>query len=440
MLQERNNQYAQILSKMIRHETISVLGEKNPSKFEAFHQLLKELFPKLFEVVAAESYEGSLLLRWQGKDAEKQPILLMSHHDVVEAAGPWSHEPFSGEISDGKLWGRGTLDTKGSLWAMLQAGEELAAEGFVPECDIYYESACTEETSGEGADMISRELEARGIKFRMTLDEGGMIMYDPIGGADGTFAMIGVGEKGCADLKFIAKSGGGHAATPGKDTPLVRLGKFMAEAEKGKCFTAKMSPVTLEMLRRVGKVTKGPLGFLFRNAVIFKPLLCKLMPAVSGAAGAMLKTTLAFTMAKGSEGTNVLPQEAYVIGNMRFSHHQGQKNSFDKIIRLAKKYDIDVEIPDAGFESPLSDYRSKGFKLIEEATAEVFPGVIPVPYVMTGASDSRYFGRVSDCCLRFAPFLIDEQQLDSIHGIDENVDISTLAGAVDFYKYIIRRA
>lgn len=440
MKEERNIRYAEILGKMIQCETISVLGEKNQEKFERFHNLIKELFPNLFKVVEVENFEGSLLLRWPGKNKEKEPILLMSHMDVVEATGQWTHEPFSGEVADGKLWGRGTVDTKGSLWAMLQAGEELAKEGFCPDCDIYYESACTEETSGEGADMITQELERRGIRLRMTLDEGGMIMYDPIGGADGTFAMIGVGEKGCADLKFIAKSKGGHASTPGKDTPLVRLGKFMAQVEKGGCFKVEMSPVIEEMLKRMGTKTKGPLGFLFRNAGLFKPLLCKVMPSASATAGAMLKTTLAFTMAKGSEGTNVLPEEAYVIGNMRFSHHQGQKDSFDKVIQIAKKYDIEVEIPDPGFESPLCDYRSEGFKLVEEAIGEVFPGVIPSPYVMTGASDSRYFGRVCDCSLRFAPFLIDDQQLASIHGLDENINVDTLSGAVDFYKYIIRRA
>ena len=171
-----------------------------------------------------------------------------------------------------------------------------------------------------------------------------------------------------------------------------------------------------------------------------QPLLCKVMPSVSATAGAMLKTTLAFTMAEGSEGTNVLPQEAWVIGNMRFSHHQGQQDSFDKIRQLAAKFDIEMEIPDPGFESHLTDYRSEGFKLCEEAVKEVFPGVIPSPYIMTGASDSRYFSRVSDCCLRFAPFLIDDQQLDSIHGIDENINVDTLAGAVDFFKCVIRKA
>lgn len=439
MQENRNMEYAKLLSKLIQCETISVMDIKQPDKYRKFHALLKEMFPNFFAAVQVEDFDGSLLIRWPGKNPQKEPILLMSHHDVVEATGEWTHEPFSGEIADGKLWGRGTVDTKGNLWAMLQAAEEMIKEGFIPDCDIYFESACNEETTGEGADAITKELMKRGIRFRMTLDEGGMIMYDPIGGADGTFAMIGVGEKGCADLKFVAKSKGGHASTPVKDTPLVRLGKFMAEADKAKCFDVQMNPVIEEMFKRMGTATKGALGFLFRNVSFFKPLLCKVMPSVSATAGAMLKTTLAFTMAEGSEGTNVLPQEAWVIGNMRFSHHQGQQDSFDKIRQLAAKYDIEMEIPDPGFESHLTDYMSEGFKLCEEAVKEVFPGVIPSPYIMTGASDSRYFSRVSDCCLRFAPFLIDDQQLDSIHGIDENINVDALTGAVDFFKSIIRR-
>ncbi len=433
----RNMIYAERLAELIRAETISVYGVKNEAKFEAFHKKIFEMFPNLFAAAETENFDGSLLIRWRGKSAE-QPIMLMSHHDVVEASGEWTHDAFSGEISDGKLWGRGTLDTKGSLFAILQAADELIAEGYVPERDIYIESACTEEVEGTGADEISKTLEKRGIRFFMTLDEGGMMMYDPIGGADGTFAMIGVGEKGCADLKFCARSAGGHASTPGKNTPLVRLGKFMAAAEKAKIFDVEMSPVVQEMLERLAPYMKGALKPLLKNAGKLKKLLCAAMPSVSATAGAMLKTTLAFTMAGGSDGTNVLPQEAYVVGNMRFSHHQGGEDSIRKISELAKKFDIDTEILDPGFESPISDYNSDAFKLVEKAVGEIFPEVVPLPYIMTGASDSRYFSRVCDNCIRFAPFTIDEQQLESIHGIDENVDIDTLAPAVDFYKYIIK--
>lgn len=435
----RASRYAQTLAELIRCETVSVIGQTGGEKFGRFHQLLKETFPHLFAAAQLEEFDGSLLLRWPGQTRD-MPILLMSHHDVVEATGPWSHPPFAGEIDGGRLWGRGTLDTKGSLWAMLQAADELAAEGFVPRCDVWFESACTEETDGSGADRISQELQKRGVRFKMTLDEGGMIMADPLGSGGGTFAMIGVGEKGCADLKFVARSTGGHASTPGKNTPLVRLGKFMAAAESGSCFKSELSPVVEEMLRRMAPSTSGPTGKLMANAGKFRGLLCAAIPKLSATAGAMLKTTLAFTMAQGSQGRNVLPQEAWVIGNMRYSHHQGREDSIAKIQALAKKYDIETQVLDGGTPSHVTDYRSPGFRLVEEAVGQVFPGVVPAPYIMTGASDSRYFSRVSDCCIRFAPFRIDQQQLSSIHGVDENVNIDTLPGAVDFYRYVIRRA
>ena len=437
-MNERAQVYAETLAKLVRCETISSFENSDLTKFRAFHQLLRETFPRIFSVCEVEDFDGSLLMRWHGKDSAKEPVLLMNHHDVVEATGTWEHEPFSGDIADGKVWGRGTLDTKGGLWGMLQAAEELVADGFVPERDVYFESACTEETTGAGADLISKTLQERGIRFYMVLDEGGMILYDPIGGADGTFAMIGVGEKGCADLKFIARSNGGHASMPGKDTPLVRLGKFMAAAEKADIFEAKISDTVREMFVRMAPTMKGALKTVLGHVDLFDLPIRKLVPSFSNAAGAMLKTTLAFTMAQGSDGTNVLPQEAWVIGNMRFSHHQGGKASIEAITKLAKKYDIEVEVLDPGFESPLTDFNGAPFKLVERAVKAAFPDVLTSPYVMTGASDARYFSRVSDHCIRFVPFRISDAQLDSIHGLNECVDISTLAPAVDFYKYIIK--
>ena len=92
---------------------------------------------------------------------------------------------------------------------------------------------------------------------------------------------------------------------------------------------------------------------------------------------------------------------------------------------------------DGGLDSPLTDHKGEPFALIERAVATVFPGVRTSPYLMTGASDCRFMSRISDHCLRFAPFLIDSAQMDSIHGIDENLDLSALAPAVDFYRYII---
>ncbi|MCR5006544.1 MAG: M20/M25/M40 family metallo-hydrolase, partial [Clostridiales bacterium] len=141
---------------------------------------------------------------------------------------------------------------------------------------------------------------------------------------------------------------------------------------------------------------------------------------------------------QGSEGTNVLPQSAWINGNMRYSHHQGQEGSFKAVEKLAKKYDIEMEILDPGTPSRITDFNGTAFKLTERAVQAIFPDVKVSPYLMTGASDSRFFDEVSDQCIRFLPFKIDGQQMGSIHGTDENVDLNTLAPAVDWYRYMIK--
>ena len=436
-MQERSERYAKTLSKLIQAETVSSDKKMGKKKFYAFQEVLRETFPLLFSVAEFEDFDGSFVLKVKGSKGDKWPILLMNHQDVVEAKGGWKYPPFSGTIAEGKVWGRGTLDTKGGLFAMMQAAEELLQEGLRPNRDVYFVSTCTEEVGGEGGEEISKVFKERGLRFELVLDEGGMIVQEPIAGAKGEFAMIGVGEKGYVDIKFIAKSAGGHASTPPKNSPLARLGKFMAAVEKKNLFETKMSPTVCEIFKRISVSMKGGMRLVLGNAKALKPVLVKVLPSISNAAGAMLKTTLAFTMASGSEGTNVLPQEAWVVGNMRFSHHQGREASLRAITEFAKKFGVETEVLEAGFESPLSSYKSEQFAWVERAIKAVYPSVYTTPYVMTGASDCRFMSRVSDNCLRFTPFVIDDKQLESIHGINENVDISTLAPAVDFYKYIL---
>ena len=435
-MDKRTEQYANELSKLIQIETISDNEHTDGEKFAHFRRELKEMFPNIFSACSYEEFNGGFLMRWKGSGNEN-PILLMNHHDVVAAEGQWRYAPFSGTIAEGKVWGRGCLDTKGGLWAMLRAADELAAEGYVPSRDIYFESASTEETDGVGAQTIAKALAKRNVHFETVIDEGGMMMYDPIGGADGTFAMIGMAEKGCADIKFIARSKGGHASTPGKNTPLVRLGKFMAAADRSNIFKVKIPDTIAEMFRRIAPAMGGALGVVCGHPKLFAPLIKTVVPKFSATAGAMMRTTIAFTMAGGSDGLNVLPQEAWVTGNMRFSHHQGGEASIAAICKLAAKYDIKAEIIDPGFSSGVTSFDSKAFRRVENAVKDIFPDVVSLPYIMTGASDSRFFDEISSGVVRFVPFLIDDQQLASIHGLNENVDLSCLAPAVDFYKHII---
>ena len=437
---ERAVNYGKTLSKMVQKETVSSRFDPDRTKFYEFHNLLEELFPVFHENCEKHVFDGSLLFKWSG-NGKNAPILLMSHHDVVEANGTWEHEPFSGDIDEkGRVWGRGTVDTKASLFCILTAVEELMKDGFVPGCDVYIASSCTEEWSGNGAPQTAAYLKEQGVELALLLDEGGMIVEEPVDGVKGIYGMVGVVEKGYGDVKFIAKSKGGHASAPGKNTPLVRLGKFMVEIEKNNPFEVQFTETVEEMFSRMAPNMDFGMKVIFANMGLFKPLLKKLLPDISSAAGAMIKTTLAFTMAKGADGLNVLPQEAYVTGNMRFIQHQDDQASIEVVRKIAKKYDIEVEVIYAESPAPIVDYKSNAFKMLEEVAAEVYPGVGICPYTMTGGTDAKYYSEVSKNSLRFAPLYIDQQQYASIHGLNESIYQGALPGGVDFYKGVIKKS
>ena len=439
-MKDRQQKYISALQQMIRIETVSdPQNASDPENFKKFHELMWELFPHIRDACGMKEFNGSLLLRWKGTDEKLAPVLFMNHHDVVPARPEgWKYPPFSGEVAEGKIWGRGTLDDKSGLWAMLQAADELASEGFVPKRDIYFETACNEETFGQGADEISTWLEDNGIRPEMVFDEGGDIVHEPIGGADGNIAMIGIGEKSVVNLRFTARSEGGHASTPGRDTPIVRLGKFMAYVEDHSVFNVRMSPATAEMLKRIAPFM-GTAGKILDKADRLRWPLSRLMPLLGPAAGALVSTTIAFTITGGGEAPNAIPREAWVVGDMRCSHHQGKAGSIAAITKIAKKFDLDVEIIEEGVESRLTDYRGKAFRLVEEAVRATIPNVDTcAPYIMTGGSDSRYFDKVCDQCIRFLPFLISNEQMDTIHGVNECLDIATLVPAVDYYRYMLQ--
>lgn len=433
---KRTDEYVKKLSEMVQYETISKRGEVNTEKFLGFHKVLEKLFPTVHEKLEKTEIDGNLLFKWKGKSSDK-PILIMSHQDVVEATGEWKYPPFSGEVAEGKVWGRGTSDTKCTVMAFLQAAEELLKEGYTPDCDVYIASSCTEEIGGDGAPKIVDYLDKQGVRLFLVCDEGGGIIQDPMAGIKGNFAMVGVFEKGYGDVKFIARSTGGHASAPPKNTPIARLSKFVAAVDKKTPFNVEFMPEVEAMFSKLAPYAGFGLRLIFGNLWLFKPLMKKLLPMISAQAGAMLSTTIAFTMSEGSNGYNVIPQEASICANMRFIPHQGTDSSLEVITNLAKKYNIETEVVYRGYPSPSVDINGEAFKMVESAINECFPGVGCSPYVVTGATDARFYSKICDSCVRFAPVVYGPEQMKGMHGLNENIECNTLAGAVDFYKKII---
>ncbi len=435
---ERTDLYSRKLSRMIQCETVSHRGQPEVEKFRGFHKVLEELFPTVFAACEKVDIDGNLLLKWPGKSSEN-PILLMSHMDVVPAEGQWTHEPFSGDIADGLVWGRGAGDTKCSVMAFYQAVEELLAQGYVPSCDVYLASSCTEEIGGDGAPKLAAWLKEHGIHLAMLCDEGGGIINDPIPGVPGNFAMIGVFEKGYGDVKFVARSSGGHASAPGKNTPIPRLAGFISQVEKHNPFRVEFSQQVEAMFTRLAPYASSfGLRLVMSNLWLFKPVLKKVMPAISAQAAAMLQTTIAFTMQQGSDGYNVLPQEASICANLRFIPHQGTDESLAILEELAKKHGLEMEVLYRGYPSPAVDINGAPFKLTERTIHEIFPGIGVSPYVVTGGTDARFYKDVCDHCIRFSPMVYGPKQMAGMHGLDETIACNALQGAVDYYKAIIR--
>jgi len=437
---ERSLAYGHTLSNMIQYETESHRDNPEVEKFRGFHKVLEKEFPTVFEKLEKIEIDGNIMMKWKGEDSSLDPIILISHIDVVPAEGEWTYPPYSGHITDDyRIYGRGSGDIKSGVFSFYQAAEELLKEGYTPKCDVYLGSSCTEEIGGDGAPKMVNWFKERGIHLFMLSDEGGGLVKDPIGGINGTFAAIGIFEKGYGDLKFIAKSSGGHSSTPPKNTPIARLAEFENYIEKHNPFKVRFTKAVESMFENLAPYANSfLLKMVMHNLWLFKPVLLMVMPMISREAAAMLKTTICFTMQSGSNGYNVIPQEAWVTANLRYIPFQGIKESNQIVKNIAAKYDIEMEEVLCTQPSKALDLNGVPFRMTCDCIKKIFPEVGIMPYVVTGGTDSRFYDSVCDNCVRFSPICTEPDQLASMHAKDENIFVTALPMAVDYYKSLIK--
>ncbi|MBQ4547514.1 MAG: M20/M25/M40 family metallo-hydrolase [Oscillospiraceae bacterium] len=436
---EETETAAKKLGDMVRVPTVSKNEDEDLSEFYKFHEVLEKSFPNVHKTFEKTVLNGTLLYRWKGSDPNRRPILFMGHQDVVPANDHgWKCPAYSGEVIDGAIYGRGSMDCKSTMYVELQAMEELIAEGFVPPCDIWLEYAINEETGGDGAASAVRYLKEKGIEFAIVIDEGGAIVDRPIAGMDREYAVIGVTEKGYMDLKISAKGKGGHSSTPPRNTPAARLFAFANEIEKKRPFKKHLIPEVYEMFGSMASSFSFGMRMLLGNIWLFKPLLIALMPVVSPFGEAILSTTCCFTMMKGSDACNVIPKEPYLVANLRTSVHQNCEESLAVLKKYADKYDLEIEIIQARDASPVSNIHSKEYAYLTDCIKKQFPDVGVAPYVIMGGTDCRHFHALTENALRFCPVRMSNEQNAACHAVNENVTLSALAEGVRFFKEFVK--
>jgi carboxypeptidase PM20D1 len=436
----KSNNYALKFKEMIKVKTISYNVESD--NFESFIKLknvMKDLFPNVFKVMKIKEFKGeSIILKWTGKSQDK-PLVLMSHIDTVPAVNvDWQFDPFSGEIVDGEIFGRGTLDTKSTVFGFYQACEELINQGYVPEHDVYLASSTDEETSGFGAELTVEWLKNNHVKPFLVVDEGGTVLSNSLPSLTRPMAVVGILEKGYVDIKLTAKSFGGHSSTPPKNTPIARLSALVNDIEHHFPLKTKMIKEVEAIFKTAAPSMKGINKYLFANMWLFKGLLTRILPKLSPFGRALLSTTVAFTMMKGSDAENVIPAEAWMIANLRTHPIQDVDESFKVIQKLAKKYNVEAEIISFRETSKTVDIAGEGYKYLASIIKKTFPDAIVSPYIMLGGTDCRFYSEISDAALRFSPVRMDNEELKKIHGNNESIKINSLVEATNFYQELIK--
>lgn len=433
---------AEHLSQIIQVPTVSVRGSKDNTQIEKLHRLLERLYPNIYKTCEVVDIDGALLFRWQGKNKDKAPILLMSHQDVVEATGKWLHEPFAGDIADGKIWGRGTVDTKGALCAILESVEKLIESGFTPYCDVYVASSNNEEITGDGAVKTVEYLYNKGIRFDLVMDEGGMVMSEEdykTGKMTAHNAMIGIFEKGRANIKFIAHSPGGHASVPFNKNPFAQLGKLIYIIENRNPFKKRITKVARVQYKAMAPyMNHFHHRLIYGNLWLFAPIAPYYMHKKGGPMGAVVKTTCIFTQAEGSRGANVIPERATLTANCRFMMHEPLLPSYKKLGKLADKLGLDMEMI-SGFDvPPVADMNCYAYKYVNKSIQRTFGEIPRIPYIMLAGTDARHYTKICDCVLRFVPMMVTGKQLNSAHAVNENISVQSLARGVVFYTDFIK--
>lgn len=433
------------LSEIVRLETVSYAeAEKvDSAAFSSLHLALARQFPHVHTTLRREVIsEYSLLYTWVGSQPDLPPVLLTAHLDVVPAdpatLDQWTYPPFSGEIADGSVWGRGTLDIKNQVVATLSAVEHLLMQGYEPQRTILLAFGEDEESTGmRGAESIAALLAEREVHPAIVVDEGGTIMEDGIPGVTGQVALIGAAEKGYLTLHLRALAEPGHSSTPPAHTAIGILARALALLSESP-FPARIG-LLREMYRALGPAVSFPMQILLANTWLTGGLVTRRL-RTNPQTDAAVRTTIAPTIVHSGVKENVLPAEAEAMVNFRLLPGETIAGVCERVRKIIGDERVTFEpVPNAAWEASfVSPSEGPAYETLERTVQEVFRDVVVAPYVVQGATDARYYTRISENVYRFSPVRLNKADLAGVHGINEHIGTDALEQMVQFFVVLLK--
>ena len=439
--------YRNNLSKAIQFKTISnrITEKVDWNEFEKFHKFLEEAYPLIHSKLEKEVVPpANLLYRWKGSKPELKPIALLAHQDVVPVTSgtenDWVYGPFDG-VDDGEfIWGRGSIDMKNHLIAVMEA---VIADGFEPERDVYLLFGDNEEVVANdvnGAHDLMVTLKNRGIELDSVIDEGGAIIPINVPGVlpDKHLVGIGIAEKGYSDIEIVVNGKGGHSSQPPKHNALGELARAIQALEDHQ-FKSSFNQLMKDLMDAVGRECTYPVRLITCNIPLLRPLILEIAKQIPFGA-CFVRTTTAVTMAQGSPAANVLPQRASATVNFRAMPGTTKQDLVDHIRKVCKNDNLEINVLNSKEASKFSPTDSRTFKIIGDICKNLEPNSIIAPYLVMGGTDAYNYEPICDNIYRYAPFRVSIELLRGTHGTNERIPVACLEDALRFFKNYIRRA
>jgi carboxypeptidase PM20D1 len=430
----------------IRIKTVSRAEAPNsdPAALEEFHRHLQTCFPKVHAALSPQVVGGhSLLCTWKGTDESAKPVLLMAHMDVVPVEpgteSSWTHGPFSGKVADGFVWGRGTIDDKVSVMAILEAVESLLARGFRPAPTILLAFGHDEEIGGHGgAAQIAALLKTRGTRIRYVLDEGSVVTDGIVPGLSSPAALIGIGEKGFVSLELRAVAPAGHSSMPPPQTAIGIVAAAVRALENHPMPAALDGPAALLFDRlspEMPFLTRLPLA----NRWLFGPLIVSQLEKAP-TTNAILRTTTAATIFEGGVKDNVLPAHSRAVINFRIKTGETVNEAVSHATKVVNDSRVKIRVLEpesAKPPSPQSSTHSRAFQTIEQTIRQVMPEAIVAPSLVVSATDTGHYQELADDIYRFIPVVFGPDDPARLHGTNERIAVDGYRNCVRFYVQLL---